>query len=187
MAAVENHELQWALELTDYLIQLDSENDDIISLRGKVLTELGHQQTNPNARHYYLTRALEIGDDFTAGVPVKPLTSMIHGLPLEGIFQSMAVNLNVEKAGDLKRIVNFNFPDTKEKYSLSLRSGVIEVEDYLQPKADITVTMSSNVWKEIVANVRNPLAAFALGDVFIEGSKIDLIRFLDLVKAPDHD
>jgi len=111
---------------------------------------------------------------------------MIHGLPLEGIFQSMAVNLNVEKAGDLKRVVNFDFPDTKEKYSLSLRGGVLEVEDYLMPKADITVSISSNVWKEIVAKARNPLTAFAQGDVSIEGSKVDLVRFLDLVKAPDH-
>lgn len=184
--AFENNELQWSLELTDYLIRIGSDNENIISLRRKVLTEIGQQQSNPNARHYYLTRALELGNEFTAGVPVKPLKSMVHGLPLDGIFQSMAVNLNVEKASDLKQIVNFDFPDTKERYSLSLRNGVLEVADYLQPKADITVSMSSYVWKEIVANIRNPLAAFALGDVSIEGSKLDLVHFLELVKAPDH-
>ena len=189
--AVSQKQWQWVLELTDYLLVLNQktgvEQGVVKSLRKKSLIALGEIQSNPNARHYYLTQALELDEDFRAGVPVNPEKHMVHSLPLAGIFQSIAVNLNIEKAGNLRRVVNFTFPDVKQQYSLSLRNGVIEVQSYLQKDADITVTMQSFLWKEIVSEIRNPLAAFASGDIDIEGDKMDLIAFLGLVKAPDRE
>ena len=189
--AVLQKQWQWVLELTDHLLVL-SQNADVkqgvvTSLRKKSLIALGEMQSNPNARHYYLTQALELDEDFRAGIPAHPEKHMVHSLPLAGIFQSIAVNLNIEKAGDLRRVVNFTFPDVEQQYSLSLRNGVIEVQNYLQKEADITVTMQSFLWKEIVSEMRNPLAAFASGEINIEGDKMDLIAFLGLVKAPDRE
>ncbi len=185
--AVLQKQWQWALELTDHLMVLGDKITAVKSLRKESLVSLGEMQSNPNARHYYLTQALELDNDFRAGIPVNPEKHMVHSLPLAGIFQSMAVNLNIEKAGSLRRVVNFNFPDVKQQYSLTLRNGVVEVQNYLQNNADITVTMQSSLWKEIVSEIRNPLAAFASGDIDIEGNKMDLIAFLALVKAPDRE
>ncbi|MBV1919415.1 MAG: MBL fold metallo-hydrolase [Pseudomonadales bacterium] len=185
--AVLQKQWQWVLELTDHLMVLGDKITAVKSLRKESLLSLGEMQSNPNARHYYLTQALELDNDFRAGIPVNPEKHMVHSLPLAGIFQSMAVNLNIEKAGNLRRVVNFNFPDAKQQYSLTLRNGVVEVQNYLQNNADITVTMQSSLWKEIVSEIRNPLAAFASGDIDIEGSKVDLIAFLALVKAPDRE
>ncbi len=184
-SAVLEKQWQWALELTDYLLVLDDRHNEAKRLRKESLIALGEAQSNPNARHYYLTQALELDNDFRAGVPVNPEKHMVHSLPLAGIFQSMAVNLNIKKAGPLRRVVNFIFPDVDQQHSLSLRNGVVEVQNYPQSNADITVTIQSSVWKEIVSEMRNPLAAFASGDIDIEGDKMDLIEFLALVKAPD--
>jgi len=186
-AAVLQKQWQWALELTDHLMVLGVKRDEAKLLRKDSLIALGEMQSNPNARHYYLTQALELDNNFRAGVPVSPEKHMVHSLPLAGIFQSMAVNLNVEKAGDLRRVVNFEFPDVQQEYSLSLRNGVVEVQNYFQNNADITVTMRSSLWKEIVSEIRNPLVAFAAGDIAIEGDKTELIAFLALVKAPDRE
>ena len=100
----------------------------------------------------------------------------------ESIFTSMAVNLDAEKTITLQKKVNFSFPDTKEAYSVYLRNGVAEIHPYLQKDPDITVTIDSIVWKELVAKVRNPLASFAAGEIDIDGSKLDLVEFLGYFK-----
>ncbi|RMG83600.1 MAG: alkyl/aryl-sulfatase, partial [Bacteroidetes bacterium] len=50
---------QWALELTDYLHRLLPDEPKVADIRVQCLTALGENQSNPNARNYYLTEALE--------------------------------------------------------------------------------------------------------------------------------
>ncbi len=187
LKAYEQQQYQWALELTDYLRVLAVQSVAVDSIRQQSLSALGEAESNPNARHYYLTQANELAEGFEAGLTIPTKKSMVHGLPLDGIFQSMSVNLNIEAAGDLQRVINFTFPDVDQQYSLSLRVGVLEVEPYLQPNADITVTLPSTLWKEMAAKTTNPLVAFASGEIDIEGSKLDLIKFLGLVASPDSE
>ncbi|MBW1892147.1 MAG: hypothetical protein JRI91_00420, partial [Deltaproteobacteria bacterium] len=100
----------------------------------------------------------------------------------ESIFTSMAVNLGAEKTMSIQKKVNFNFPDTKEAYSVYLRNGVAEIHPWLQKDPDITVTIDSLVWKEIVGIVRNLLVSFAAGEIDIVGSKPDPFEFLSYFK-----
>lgn len=177
-----NGEYQWALELTDHLLKVNKENTKAKEIRVNALTALGERQLNANARHYYLSSAVELRDGFQSKFGVAPTLRMIHSIPLESIFTSMAVNLDAEKTITLQKKVNFSFPDTNEAYSVYLRNGVAEIHPYLQKDPDITVTIDSIVWKELVAKVRNPLASFAAGEIDIDGSKLDLIEFLGYFK-----
>jgi linear primary-alkylsulfatase len=173
-----NGEYQWVLELTDHLLKVNKENTEAKELRVKALTALGEAQLNANARHYYLSSAVELRDGFQSKFGVAPTLRMIHSIPLESIFTSMAVNLDAEKTVAIQKKVNFSFPDTKEAYSVYVRNGVAEIHPWLQKNPDITVTIDSVVWKEIVAKVRNPLASYAAGEIDIEGSELDLVEFL---------
>ena len=69
---LEKKEFQAALELTGHLIQLNPGHAEAKDIRIKALSALGEREENPNARHYYLTEALEIRDGFVSLSEAKP-------------------------------------------------------------------------------------------------------------------
>jgi alkyl sulfatase BDS1-like metallo-beta-lactamase superfamily hydrolase len=50
-------ECQWAAELADYVLAVDSENVEAKRIKAQALTELGERQINATARNYYLSSA----------------------------------------------------------------------------------------------------------------------------------
>lgn len=55
--ALAAREFQWATELADYALAVDSVNGDAKRVKAQALTELGERQINANARNYYLSAA----------------------------------------------------------------------------------------------------------------------------------
>lgn len=183
--ALAQSEYQWALELTDHLMLLKPDDESIPLVRKQALIHLGQSQENPNARHYYLTAALELGGGLKPGI--EPLVNLeyIHKIPMEVIFSSMAVNLDASEVLNLDQKVNFYFPDTNEAYSIHLYRGVARMSQQTLSKADYSITIDSKIWKEIVAKVRNPVVAFAQGDVQIVGGVLGAVTFIQLFQPAD--
>jgi alkyl sulfatase BDS1-like metallo-beta-lactamase superfamily hydrolase len=55
--ALAAREFQWAAELADYVLAVDSVNGDAKKMKAQALTELGERQINATARNYYLSAA----------------------------------------------------------------------------------------------------------------------------------
>ena len=125
-------------------------------------------QSNPNARNYLLSQAIELKGGSMMFETERPL-SMIHGIPVRAIFEALTVRTDpVECIGYNKKVV-FHFTDTDEKWTVWLRQGVTEIQPFALDNPDITVTATENHWKEISAGVRSPLTAIASGKLSIEG------------------
>lgn len=182
--ALDTGDYQWALVLIDHILQLDPENIDVRNLKVSSLMALGEQQISAPARNYYLTQALEIQNKITIGtVPKSSNKELVHSIPLQAIFASLAVSLDPIKSADTDTKVGFRFPDTKEAYTVHVRRGVAEIQPEFPANPDNTVIVDSTVWKEIAAGIRNPALAVVKGDLKIEGGTIDLVRFLALFKS----
>jgi len=179
VAAAQNKEYQWALELADYLKKLSPDDVKIDELRRECLIALGEKQSNPNARNYYLSQALETKGELS-GVEGKRSLEMIHQVPLEAIFNSMSVRLVPEKSLDFDKKAVFHFTDTEEKWSVQVRRGVAEVQSFELENPDLTISTTSTIWKEIVAKVRNPKIAIAKGDMSIEGGMSAFGEFMGM-------
>jgi alkyl sulfatase BDS1-like metallo-beta-lactamase superfamily hydrolase len=177
--ALAQKDYQWVLKLCDQLIQLDYEKDEAVEMKVASLRVLGLKQGNANARNYYLTQALELEGKIDL-TPPKVRRDTVAFVPLKAIFSGMAVKLNSEKSADVDTVVTFRFPDTRDTYSIHVRRGVAWVENRLPEKADISVTVNSTVWKEVVAGIRNPAVALARGDVKVDGGVLNLVKFLGL-------
>ncbi|MCP4600118.1 MAG: MBL fold metallo-hydrolase [Proteobacteria bacterium] len=179
--AVENKDYQWALELVDQLLALKPDLLEAREIKARALTALGERQIASTARHYYLTQALEQRDKISIGVLKAKNKTMAHNIPLDGVFESMAVKLDPVESADVDKAVGFRFPDTGETYMVHVRRGVAEIQPRFPEKPDIAITVDSTVWKEIVTGLRNPAAAL-LTDVEVEGGTLDFVRFLKLFK-----
>lgn len=177
--AIANEEYQWALELSGYLLRLQPQHPTAKQHQIKALTQLGTAESNPNARHYYLTYALEL-NGLENGHLAQPSVDMVHHLPMSAIFNGMATRLIAEKCLDVEKTVIFQFPDTKEQWTVHIRKGVAEVQPFAFPNPDITITVHATVWKEIAAKLQSPAQAFLTGEIGIDGGKLELLNFLGL-------
>ena len=182
--AVVDKDYQWALELCDQLLQINTDSEIIRKLKAEALRSLGSQQIAATARNYYLTQALEVEKKLYIGMMKIKDKEMVHTVTLAGIFDGMAVNLDPEKSADVNIIAGFRFPDAGEAYTVHVRRGVAEIQPRFPANPDISLTVDSKVWKEIVTGFRNPALAL-VKDVEKEGGTLKIIKFLGLFKSDD--
>ena len=88
---------------------LDGNNETAQNIRYNCLMALGEAQSNANARHYYLTSALETKGLKVASV-VKPSAETLRGLPMRTIFNSLAVNIDPAKSYNVNKKAVWKFP-----------------------------------------------------------------------------
>jgi alkyl sulfatase BDS1-like metallo-beta-lactamase superfamily hydrolase len=182
-AALAGNDYQWVLEITDRLLRLDPVDPRTRNARVTALTALGELQGNPNARHYYLTAAAELGDGLKLGQIGVADATTLRGLPMEGFFRSLSVNLDAAASADTQKTASFIFPDSGEQWSVIVRRGVAEIRLGMLTDPDFRIAVDSLVWKEMLAGTRNPAVTVAT-DMHIEGGRVAFLEFLSLFRPP---
>ena len=180
---VEKGNPQAALVLSGYAIRLNPENSEARTIRIRALTLLGERESNANARHYYLTEALEIRDKFVAKTVLKPNRQMVQGFSLPFFFDQMAVNLDPKKSADVDKRVGIRFTDTGEAFTIHVRRGVAEIIPRLSDNLDMLVQANSLKWKEMLGKLRSPVTTLASFD-YPKGNAVSFALFLKLFEAP---
>jgi alkyl sulfatase BDS1-like metallo-beta-lactamase superfamily hydrolase len=182
--AVAEKDYQWALELCDHLLRINPESETVRQLKAAALRSLGSRQIAATARNYYLTQAQEVEKKLHIGMMKIKDKDMVHNVPLAAIFDGMAVKLDPEKSADVDMVAGFRFPDAGQAYTVHVRRGVAEIQPVYPAHPDISLTVDSNVWKEVVTGFRNPAVAL-VKDVAKEGGMLKIIKFLSLFKSDD--
>ncbi|MBL7225198.1 MAG: MBL fold metallo-hydrolase [Desulfobacteraceae bacterium] len=180
--ALKNGEYQAALQLTGHLVRLKPNNQQAKDIRVKALIALGEREENPNARHYYLTEALEIRDGFVARETARPTPKLLHDFPLKGYFELLAVNLNPKASADVNKIVGMKFPDINRGYTIHVRHSVAEIrprspEEIDRMELDIKVIAGSKAWKEMLGKIRNSVITLASFE-YEKGNTLAFASFL---------
>jgi alkyl sulfatase BDS1-like metallo-beta-lactamase superfamily hydrolase len=182
--ALDQERYRWAAELATHLIRLDPGSAAAKRIKADALRALGRRHINANARNYYLTQALELEGEVEIHDDTKPenALSFVGTVPIGKFVAAMPANLIYEKSADKNIVAGFRFPDVDEGYGIHVRRGVAEFIDHFPDDPDITITTNSNVWRELVLGLRNPVTTFASGDIQFAGSALDLVAFLRLFK-----
>ncbi len=175
-AALEAEDYQWVLDLTDHLLVLGEEQ--AVALRARALGALGEIQSNPNARHYYFTRARELGGELTISESPRVDPDFLASLPIANFIHAMPPLLRAEETLDVDDVIGFHFSDSDRHFRVHIRRGVAIVTEGQLPAAGSVIVTAEQTWKELAAGLRSPAAAVASGDIGIEGGVIALLRFL---------
>lgn len=161
-AALAAGEYQWGLELTEALLTLDSADADARQWRIQALNALGQHHPNANARNYYLTCALELqGLKLPIIRPAQSTRATLHAMPLDLFFAALVVRLDPERSQAVDQCVGFRFPDCEAAYTLHIRRGVAEVRPRFPERPELTVSLPSTIWKEMLAGLLAPAEAFS--------------------------
>jgi alkyl sulfatase BDS1-like metallo-beta-lactamase superfamily hydrolase len=186
LEASQRGEHQWVLQMSDRALRTNEKNEKVRQARVASLIALGEAASNPNARHWYLTKAHELRDGLK--IPkrfAKPEPGMLHDMPVAGFFDAMAVNLHAEDTLELNQKVGFDFSDSGEKFTLIVRRGVVEVQPRLLDDDDLRVRVPAQVFKEMLAKLRNPALTLAKDFEVTKGNKLELAKFFKLFDPGD--
>lgn len=168
--ALKNKEYQWVLNLSDYILHIEPNATVITKARIEALTRMGEAESNPNARHYYLTEAKELG-----GLKLernwKISSETLRDIPVMSFFNAMALNLSEKKSLEINKKVVFYFTDLNKSATLIVRNGIAETQEFALPEANVTVTTTGQTWKEIVSKVKSPMEAIKAGELKISDPK----------------
>ncbi len=183
-------EKQWqkALELTSHLLQLEPGNQKVKDLRIKALTALAAVEENPNARHYYLTEAMELQKGFVARVKPQSTPESLTALPLVNFLEAMAVNLDPRSAAEVDEVVGLFFPGPNEAYTVHVRRGVAEVRRrdparLASMKLDINAVVDAQLFKEMLAGKRNPVLTIPRFE-YNPGNSVAFAKFMKMFGPP---
>ena len=176
-AAVKNEDMQWALELSDYLIALDFFNDEVKNLRQQALIYEGSRSSNPNKRNYFLTSALELQKGFN-GFPISVTNKeLLDEISIDTFFDVLSVRFNPKKHNNDIFKVCFNFSSGVIK-NITLRNSVAVISNSKETECNITIQTKEEEFKKILMGIGNPVASIASGNITVEGGNIAFLEFL---------
>jgi alkyl sulfatase BDS1-like metallo-beta-lactamase superfamily hydrolase len=178
---------RWVAQVVNQVVLADPKNQVARDLQGDTLEQLGYQAENGTWRNFYLTGAMELRN----GVKKYPVTNadspdMVASMSLDLFFDYLGVRLNGPKAVGKKIGVNFEFPDTKEKYLLTVDNAVLNYYKGKQDKdADCSVTLNRAILNDIVLGKAKVAEKVASGDIKIGGNPKALQEMLGLMDSFD--
>ena len=176
-AAVKDEDMQWALELSDYLIALDFFNDEVKNLRQQALIYEGSRSSNPNKRNYFLTSALELQKGFN-GFPISVTNKeLLDEISIDTFFDVLSVRFNPKKHNNDIFKVCFNFSSGVIK-NITLRNSVAVISNSKEIECNIIIQTKEEEFKKILMGISNPVASIASGNVIVQGGNTAFLEFL---------
>ena len=176
--AVEDEDMQWALELSDYLIALDFFNREVKNLRQKALIYEGSRTSNPNKRNYFLTSALELQEEFKGFPIIARNEELLDQISINTFFDVLSVRFNPEKHNNDIFKVCFKFSSGIIK-NITLRNDVAVISSSFENNCNILIKTNEIELKKILIGINNPVAAIAAGNILVEeGGITNFLEFL---------
>ena len=176
--AVKEKNMQWALELSDYLISLDLFTDEVKELRIEALIYEGSRSSNPNKRNYFLTSALELNGSIEE-ISLLDRTSedLLHQISIDTLFDVLSTRYNPEEEFVNNYKVCFSFASGITK-NVTIRNKVAVISNNIDGSCDLKITSEEIEFKKTLTGLSSPVAQIASGDLIVEGSSTEFLIFL---------
>ncbi len=180
--AFDNDDPQFAAELLTYLIRVDHDDMDARLLKAAAFRKLGYAELNTTWRSWYLTSAMELEGSLTPAGVVGLLKGIVYAKldtqPAIDIIEGMRYRVKAEEVGEQEITVSYHISDSNERFTASLRHGVLVVTEGLAEQADARLVMTRETFNRIAKNELVTGEAIAAGTVELAGDAESLNVFL---------
>ena len=175
-AAVENKQMQWALELSDHLMTLNYSIDKVKELRKQALIYEASVSSNPNKRNYFLTSALELNKNFKNEVLIERTDQLLEQISIDTLFDVLSVRFNPDE-GNNELSACFIFSSGVIK-NIDIRNKVAVVSSTKRDNCDLYIKTDEIEFKRILVGLENPVSSIASGKIEIVGGPNNFLQFL---------
>lgn len=147
--------------MLNHVIFADPSNMDARNLAADALEQLGYQSENHTWRNAYLVGAMELRRDVPKSEAVTVAsTDTLNALPSEMLLDYMGILLKTEKARDKRSKIVWVQPDTREKFALELRDGIlVYTKDKELENPDATLIMTRAELAQAIMGAGGPALA----------------------------
>lgn len=177
---------RWTAQVLNHLVFAHPDNKKARALLARTYDQLGYQAESAPWRDAYLTGAFELRHGTPdKGLDMSIMEKVLTKTPVPYFFDSMAVRLNGPKAEGKKITVNIRFTDIRENYLLTLENSVLHHRE-AEPddQADVTIRISHHLFIQMLLGKAGLKDTVFSDDLAVEGSKLDLLKFLVLFEKP---
>ena len=178
--ALQNGDYRWGAELVNHLVFAQPNNQEAKNLQADILEQMGYQAASGPWRGFYLTGADELRHGVKKLATGNPASAdIVASMSPELLFGYMGVQLDAKKADGKTLVINWIFPDIKEKHALFLENSVLNHwPDHTDAKADVTVTVDRSVLTKVLTKQLSFEDAVKTGKVTFAGNQARFGEFM---------
>lgn len=163
--ALAEEDSQWALYISDLLIDSGKGNELILAKKAEALKNLGDSAYNPNAVSFYRSTYAELTNStsdktfITADSQIEP--NLLEQLDVLMFLETMAIRLDPSKVAGVADTKYVKFTDLDEVWKLRLENSVFTYEQ-VSSMVEHDIEMSSLTFKSLVTGTINPITGILL-------------------------
>jgi alkyl sulfatase BDS1-like metallo-beta-lactamase superfamily hydrolase len=176
-------EYRWVADAMSQVVFAEPDNTAARHLGADALEQLGYQSESATWRNAYLQGSRELRGAFSPPpAPSRAGADIVRGLTLDLFFDFLGVRLNGPKAEGKVAVINWAFPDTGQRYALTLQnSAVTYLADRHAADTDCTVTLDRATLNRVILRELTLPDAVAQGLVKIVGNGMKLTELFALL------
>lgn len=185
--AYDKGEYRWVAELLDQAVLNKPDDAAAKELLARAYEQMGYQAESATWRNSYLTAAMELRNGPPAkGVKRSDLIELMKQTPTERFLEAMAASLDGPAADGKHWTFNLELTDTNESFVLWIENAVLHYrKGPTAANANATLSVTKDLFVQLLGGTAGLKEALTSDDLKVEGSKVDLMRFLGLLeKAP---
>lgn len=163
-------EYRWVAQVVNHVVFAEPANQDARALQADALEQLGYQSENGPWRNFYLTGAQELRSGVRRGATPSTDESAA-AMPLDMVFDYLAIRLNGPAADGEHLVVNLSFTDTGEQHAVIVRNAVLHHTVEHRTDAAATVELPETLFRQIAAGAATLDGALQDGTARIIGRR----------------
>lgn len=139
--AIEAADYRWAVQILHHLVFADPDDTEARKLQADAYEQLGYQQEVPQYRAIFLTAAKELREGIAKlGQLNTDALDTILAMPIDLLFDFMAVHVIGDKAAAIDIRLNVTFDDTGDEWTMWIRNGVLNARRGHADEVQLTIT-----------------------------------------------
>jgi alkyl sulfatase BDS1-like metallo-beta-lactamase superfamily hydrolase len=167
---------RWVAEVLNHVMMAEPEHAEGRALLADTLEQMGYQSESGPWRNFFLCGAMELREGLPKGSNFNATESMARAMPLENLFQTLAVRLNSAKVDGLILHINLDFTDTTSTL-LSIENSVLHgFADRRHPDPTASLSISSLDFKRLMLRLADAPQLMQSGALSISGDAAALAQ-----------
>ncbi|WP_375792620.1 alkyl/aryl-sulfatase [Vibrio alginolyticus] len=173
---------RWVAEVLKHVVFANPESGKGKALLADAYEQMGYQAESGPWRSVYLQGAYELrnGTPSAGGTNVAS-PDIIKNMPPEMLFDYLAVRILPEKAAGKAFVMNLNFTDLDEKYSLYVENSVLNHTTKIAEKPDVSLVLTKATLDDVQLGNITLEKAIADGQIKLDGNPQVLKDFVGML------
>jgi len=161
---------RWVASVLSDLVFADPSNRAARELAADALEQLGYQAESGPWSNAYLSGASELRNGVPRLPPARVASDVLDELPIDTVFDLLAIRVDPAKAEGRTIVVNWTFTDSGQSFVLTLdHSALTHTEGRRADRADAGVVLSRATFLAVLARQKTIADAVRDGEIKLDG------------------